>query len=211
MTTKARWPIDGRTTSKRALMAGDVATTTRDDATDTGGGGGFTSDCDGCYVHSVAALAEIAGLNGFTVSSFLRDTATFADCRPGQGIEGVFTLDRAYMLAVWGVVARQAGVSLKTAAKIVPATVPIFGMLRSGHRSAAFSLDPARRGNPPLPGDATALVVDLLAVWDEFWPRCRDYLIRHSADPNVRAACALFDDRVRRIVEAAECGLSPAE
>ena len=60
---------------RRTCCRADLATTHASDATpDTGGGGGVHAKMvEGFYVHSVAALAEVAALNAFTVGVLSRD------------------------------------------------------------------------------------------------------------------------------------------
>ena len=145
--TKARGPISDET---KLLEAPPPDLATADNAaTDTGGGGGPYEMVESFYVHSVASLAEVAGVNVFTLGLFLRETGTFSDCRPGQGVEGIFLISEAFALAVWGELSRCAGVSLARASRIVPRALDPYGFMRNGHTRLPLSLAPERLGQPP--------------------------------------------------------------
>ena len=139
-------------------------------------------------------------VNAFSVGVLLRETGTFADCRPGQGIEGVFPISEAFTLAVWGELSRCAGVSLARASRIVQNNLDVYGMMRHGWARLPLSLAPERLGQPPWGRETCTITVNLWQVWLQFWPRFRDYAVRDiRRDPNMRAACALFEDRVQRV------------
>jgi hypothetical protein len=209
--TKARGPLGNERTKKALETPPSVATLGTDATTDTGGGGFLGEEVEGFYIHSVASLAEVAGnINAFTLATFLRETGEFAECRPGQGIEGCFLISEAFALAVWGELSRCAGVSLGRAARIVPRSLDPYGLMRHGYTRLPLSLDPKRLGQPPLGGEPAIVVLDLGAIWQGFWPRFREYAVKHSPNRNMRAACAIFEDRVSRVREAIEAGLSCA-
>jgi hypothetical protein len=204
--TTARGPLSKETT---LLPPADIPTYEPDATLDTGGGGGSFPDVEGVYVHSVGPLAELAGLNGFTVASFLRETSTFTDCRPGQGVEGVFRINEAFALACWGELSRWVvGVSLAGAWRILPPSVDPYGLMREGYTHLPLSLDPKRPGQAPLDGEPVTITIDLWQVWLGFWPRFRAYVLR--TDRNMGGACAAFEARVERRHEAIAAGLSPA-
>jgi hypothetical protein len=208
--TKARGPLATPTTKALESPPPDLSALAAD-ATDTGGGLDLSPDPESFYVHGVAALAEVVTINPWTLSAFLRDTGELAECRPGQGIEGCFTIAETFALAVWGELSRCAGVSLGRAARIVPRSLDPYGLMRHGYTRLPLSLDPKRLGQPPLGGEPAIVILDLGAIWQGFWPRFRDYAVKHSPDRNMRAACAIFEDRVRRVPEAVEAaGLSCA-
>jgi hypothetical protein len=206
--TKARGPLDNATTNALETPPPDSALAA-DPTADTGGGGFLGEEVEGFYIHSVASLAEVAEINPWTLSAFLRDTGELAECRPGQGIEGCFLISEAFALAVWAELSRCARVSLAQAARIAPRSLDPYGCLRNGVERLPLSLDPKRIGQPPLAGEH-AIVLDLWAVWEGFWPRFAAYAVKHSRDPNMRFACEVFEQRVRRIHEGWALGLSPA-
>ena len=207
--TKARGPISDETKLLEAPPP-DLATAA-DAATNTGGGGGGPYEMvESFYVHSIASLAEVAAVNAFSVGVLLRETGMFADSRPGQGIEGRFPISEAFTLAVWGELSRCAGVSLARASRIVQNNLDVYGMMRHGWARLPLSLAPERLGQPPWGRETCTITVNLWEVWLQFWPRFRDYAVRESRDPNMRAACALFEDRMQRVREAIAAGLSCA-
>src|SRR4051812_34599330 len=198
--TTARAPLG--TTTDDVLPLPDLATTLASDATpDTGGG--FLQEAELYPVGGVAALAEIAALNAWTVAAFLRETGEFQECRPGQGAEGCFLISECFTLAVWGELAR-CGFSLNFASHIVPRSLDVYGLMRGGCTRLSLSLNPNRLGQPSLGGE-TAITLDLWRLWLEFLPRWRAYVVRQR--PHMRGALAAFEERVQDVREALEAGL----
>jgi hypothetical protein len=203
--TTARAPLPGDSKLLLEAPLPDIASKASN-ATDTGGGGKLGA-VEGYYIHSVAALAEVADLNAWTLAAFFRKSGALAECRPGQGIEGCFLISEAFAVYIWGDLARRLDGSLSAAARIAPRSLDLYGDMRNGATRRSLSLDPKRLGQPALGGEAAVIELYLWQLWQAFFPRFRAYVVKH--DPNMRGPCAAFEARVKDLREAL-AGLSPA-
>ena len=192
-------------------QAGDRRAATADAAIGTGGGGGVTSDAARPITSTrVAALAEIAVVNAVHRQRPRGETATLRGLQTGARASRASSRStEAFMLAVWGEPARR-WASRSRASQHRAATVSISRACRAmaAAQRSRSSLDPAPAATATAPR-AAAIAVDLLAVWHAF-RRAGDTLMQHSARPEREGRCALFEDRVSRVVEAADRGRASA-